>query len=142
MFPKVNPTTTAAWAALTAHYNEIKKTPMKDLFKEDPKRFSKYSLTQGDILFDFSKNIISDKTLELLFQLAKECQLQDAIKAMFNGEKINVTENRAVLHTALRAPAGASVMVDGQNVVPQVQEVLRRMADFSGQVRLDVLPGL
>jgi glucose-6-phosphate isomerase len=134
MFPKVNPTTTAAWAALTAHYNDVKKTPMKDLFKEDPKRFSNYSLTQGDILFDFSKNLITDKTLELLFQLANECQLKDAIKAMFNGEKINITENRAVLHTALRNFSNTPVMMDGNDVMPEVKAVWKHMKAFTENI--------
>jgi glucose-6-phosphate isomerase len=134
MFPKINPTTTAAWKALSAHAEEIKKTSMKDLFKEDSKRFSKYSLTQGDILFDFSKNIITDKTLELLFQLANECQLRDSIMAMFNGEKINVTENRAVLHTALRNFSNTPVMMDGNDVMPEVKAVWKHMKAFTEKI--------
>src|ERR1700749_3155685 len=102
MFPKVNPTTTAAWKALAAHHEEIKKSSIKDLFKSDNSRFSKYSLTHGDILFDFSKNQVDEKTLTLLLQLASESKVKEAIEAMFSGEKINKTEDRAVLHTALR----------------------------------------
>ncbi|MEI9933295.1 MAG: hypothetical protein WDM71_00190 [Ferruginibacter sp.] len=118
MFPKINLTSTAAWKELTDHYEEIKSVQMKDLFKADPERFAKYSLTKEDILFDFSKNIITEKTFQLLQKLANECKLKDAINAMFDGEKINQTENRSVLHTALRNFSGKPVLVDGKDVIP------------------------
>src|SRR4051812_40444057 len=106
MFPKINPTTTQAWQLLQQHYEEMKSIHLKDLFLEEGDRFKKYSLAVPDIVWDYSKNIISDTTIQLLLQLAEECQLQTAINAMLNGEKINETENRAVLHTALRNFSG------------------------------------
>ncbi len=103
MLPKVSLFSTTSWAALKAHYdNDIKTAKLSDLVKNDPQRFSKFSHTTGDILVDFSKNIITDQTLKLLLDLAKECGLQQGIDAMFNGSPINETENRAVLHIALR----------------------------------------
>src|SRR5258706_12287534 len=102
MLPKINPVTTNAWQLLKDHHAEMKHIHLKDLFKEDRDRFRKYSLSVPDIIWDYSKNIFTDKTLNLLFQLAEECGLKKAIEAMFNAEKINVTENRPVLHTALR----------------------------------------
>src|SRR5687767_11231154 len=102
MLPKINPITTAAWRSLQEHFSEMKDVHMKELFKNDPDRFFKYSITTRDIVFDYSKNIINDKTISLLMNLAADCQLQTGIEAMFNGEKINETEGRAVLHTALR----------------------------------------
>ena len=98
MFPKINPTTTSAWKLLQQHYEEMQNVQMKDLFKEDTNRFAKYSLAVPDISFDYSKNIVTDETLRLLTDLANECRLKEAIEAMFNGEKINITEDRAVLH--------------------------------------------
>src|SRR5699024_5072016 len=102
MFPKVNPINTTAWQELTEHQAEMKKVRIKDLFKEDSGKFEKMSLTFKEILFDYSKNIITDQTLEKLLKLAKECDVQAAREAMFSGETINGTESRAVLHTALR----------------------------------------
>src|SRR5580704_15381242 len=102
MFPKVNPTNTQAWLLLKRHFEEeMQRTQMKYLFKQDENRFKKFSLQFQDILFDYSKNIITPKTLQLLLQLAEDCKLKDGIDAMFNGEKINETEGRSVLHTAL-----------------------------------------
>ena len=124
-----------AWKALEAHYKKIRRLHLRKLFADDAARGERLTAAAAGIELDYSKNRITDETLQLLFQLANEAGLRERIEAMFSGEKINITENRAVLHTALRAPAGASVMVDGQNVVPQVHEVLRRMADFCGQVR-------
>ncbi|HOP51195.1 MAG TPA: glucose-6-phosphate isomerase [Ignavibacteriales bacterium] len=130
MFPNINPTTTNAWKELTSHYDEMKKIHMKQLFQNDPNRFKKYSLQFGDILVDYSKNIITDKTLKLLFQLAEETNLKSAIEAMFTGEKINKTENRAVLHVALRNRANTPIYVDGKDVMPLVNAELDKMRDF------------
>ena len=134
MFPKINPTTTPSWKLLQEHYQEIKNIHLKDLFKEDKERFKKYSASLPDILVDYSKNIITDKTLQLLLQLAEECELPSAIQAMFNGEKINETENRAVLHTALRNFSGKPVLLVGKDVMPDVQKVLNQMKTFCKKV--------
>jgi len=125
----------AAWKALTAHYKAVSKLHLRELFADDPNRGQRMSLEAVDLYFDYSKNRITDETLKLLFQLARESGLRARIDAMFSGEKINVTEKRAVLHTALRAPKGASILVDGKNVVPEVHAVLDLMADFSNRVR-------
>src|SRR5690606_32503010 len=101
-FPTINPTTTDSWKKLDAHYKEQSKTHLKELFANDPQRFKKFSLSFENILVDFSKNRINDNTLDLLLSLAEECGLKDAIKAMYAGEKINYTEDRSVLHIALR----------------------------------------
>ena len=134
MFPKINPATTPAWNLLQKHYQEIKNIHLKELFKEDKDRFKKYSIAMPDILLDYSKNIITDKTLQLLLQLAEECKLQSAIEAMFNGEKINETEKRAVLHIALRNFSGKPVLLDGKDVMPDVQKVLAQMKIFCKKV--------
>ena len=134
MFPKINPTTTPSWKLLQEHYQEIKNIHLKDLFKEDKERFKKYSASLPDILVDYSKNIITDKTLQLLLQLAEECELPSAILAMFNGEKINKTENRAVLHTALRNFSGNPVLLVGKDVMPDVQKVLNQVKTFCKKV--------
>lgn len=134
MFPKINPTTTNAWKELEKHYKELKHTHLKELFKEDRDRFKKYSLSVPDIIFDFSKNRITDKTMQLLLQLAQECKLPDAIDAMFNAEKINETENRAVLHTALRNFSGKPVLLDGTDVMPEVKRVLDQMKTFCKKI--------
>lgn len=102
MLPKINPTTTNSWQLLQHHFSEMKNVKMKDLFHKEPERFKKYSLQIEDIIFDYSKNRISDQTLELLLQLAEECKVRDSINAMFSGAIINETEHRSVLHTALR----------------------------------------
>jgi hypothetical protein len=125
----------SAWVDLAAHYKKLRGTNLRQLFEEDPKRSERYTLEATGLLLDYSKNLVTDETLELLFRLAAESNLQDHIEAMFRGEKINFTENRAVLHTALRAPRDASVMVGGENVVPKVHTVLDKMAHFSAQVR-------
>ncbi|HTA41440.1 MAG TPA: glucose-6-phosphate isomerase [Bryobacteraceae bacterium] len=124
-----------AWEALESHYKQIRDLHLRELFADDPTRGDRLAAAAVGIELDYSKNRITDKTLELLFQLAKDAGLRERIDAMFSGSKINITENRAVLHTALRAPAGATVFVDGQNVVPLVHDVLNRMADFSTRVR-------
>lgn len=102
MLPKVNPINTEAWRSLQEHFSEMKNVHMRELFQQDPERSSKYSISNRDIVFDYSKNIINAKTIQFLIQLANECRLKDGMDAMFNGEKINETEKRAVLHTALR----------------------------------------
>ena len=134
MFPKIDPTTTPSWQALQEHYAEMKTTHMEDLFATDAERFNKFSLGLPDIVFDYSKNIITEKTMKLLLQLAADCKLGDAIEAMFNGEQINETENRAVLHTALRNFSGKPVMTEGKDVMPDVQSVLNQMKDFSDNI--------
>lgn len=130
MLPKINPTSTPAWQQLQSHYHEIKEKQLRELFKEDANRFEKLSLQKGDILFDYSKNIITDKTLELLLQLANDCKLKDAINAMFAGDKINATEGRAVLHTALRNFSKEPVFAEGSDVMPLVRKVLKKMKSF------------
>src|ERR1700754_2991217 len=135
MFPKVTPKETKAWQQLQDHYNtEIKGTHMRSLFAADPQRFSNYSLRLDDILFDFSKNRITDKTLGLLRQLAEESKVKEAIEAMFTGEKINQTEDRSVLHTALRNLSGSPVYSDGKDVMPDVLRVLAQMKAFCAKV--------
>lgn len=130
MFPSINPTTTPAWQALQQHHNLFEQVKMKDLFFNDDERFNKFSLQFEDILFDYSKNIITENTVVVLMELARECKLPDAIEAMFTGEKINGTEGRAVLHTALRNFSGKEVMQDGQDVMPQVNDVQQQMKNF------------
>ncbi len=125
----------ASWKALEAHYKKISRLHLRELFADDPKRGERLAVEAVGIYLDYSKNRITDETLKLLVRLAEECGLRERIDAMFAGEKINITENRAVLHTALRAPQGASILVDGKNVVPQVQDVLEKMTDFSNRVR-------
>src|SRR5215469_12912885 len=124
-----------AWKALQVHYEEVQKLHLRKLFADDPTRGERLTASGVGIEVDYSKNRITDQTLRLLFQLAKDSGLHERIEAMFSGSKINITEKRAVLHTALRAPAGASVVVDGQNVVPLVHAVLDRMAEFCERVR-------
>src|SRR5664280_535842 len=124
-----------AWKALAAHYKKIKKLHLRKLFADDPKRGARLTVEAAGLSLDYSKNRITDQTLKLLVQLAKESDLSGRIEAMFSGEKINLTENRAVLHVALRAPKGATIVVDGKNVVPEVHAVLDKMADFTDRVR-------
>jgi glucose-6-phosphate isomerase len=131
MFPKINPTTTQAWKELQQHYAEMKQAHMKDLFKTDQDRFKKYSMCSKDIVFDYSKNIITDKTLQLLLQLANECKLKEAIEAMYNGDTINETEGRSVLHVALRNFSKEPFYTDGKDVMPDIKKVLRQVKKFS-----------
>ena len=127
----INPTNTQAWKALEAHQSQLAHTTIADLFKQEQNRFNDYSLTfENQILVDFSKNKINQETLKLLHQLAKESALDEAINAMFTGEKINRTENRAVLHTALRNRSNTPVYVDGKDVMPEVNAVLAKMNAF------------
>ena len=124
-----------AWKALAAHLHEIGDLHLRKLFADDPHRGERLTAEAMGIYLDYSKNRITDETLDLLLQLAEESGLRARIDAMFRGERINVTENRPVLHVALRAPKGASIVVDGENVVPQVHAVLDKMTDFSNRVR-------
>jgi glucose-6-phosphate isomerase len=124
-----------AWQALEAEYQRVSKLHLRDLFAEDPQRGERMVVEALGIYFDYSKNRITDKTLSLLLQLAQEAGLRDRIDAMFRGEKINVTEKRSVLHIALRSPRDASILVDGENVVPQVHAVLDKMTEFANRVR-------
>ena len=124
-----------AWKALAAHHKKVQKLHLRKLFADDPKRGERLTAEAAGLYLDYSKNRITDQTLKLLVQLAKESDLGGRIAAMFSGEKINLTENRAVLHVALRAPKGATIVVDGKNVVPEVHAVLDKMADFSDRVR-------
>jgi glucose-6-phosphate isomerase len=124
-----------AWKALEQHFHEIQAVHLHALFADDPKRAHTFSADAVGIHLDYSKNRINARTMSLLFDLARQCGLAERIEAMFRGEKINKTENRAVLHVALRAPRNASIMVDGEDVVPKVHEVLDRMTEFSERVR-------
>jgi glucose-6-phosphate isomerase len=124
-----------AWKALEAHYQQIQGKHLKQLFVDDPARGERFTVETGGILLDYSKNCITDETLKLLIQLAEESGLRERIDAMFRGEKINITENRAVLHVALRAPKSMSIFVDGEDVVPGVHAVLDKMAAFADRVR-------
>jgi len=128
-------TTRAAWKALEAHYPKMRELHLRKLFADDATRGERMELEAVGIYFDYSKHRITDETLTLLLQLAEQCGLRARIDAMFRGDKINVTEKRAVLHVALRAPKGQSIVVDGEDVVPQVHAVLDKMADFSNRVR-------
>jgi glucose-6-phosphate isomerase len=124
-----------AWKSLRTHYKEMNQWHLRDLFADDPQRGERLTAEGAGLFLDYSKNRVTDETLRLLVILAEECGLRARIDAMFRGDKINITENRAVLHVALRAPKGTSIVVDGENVVPHVHEVLDRMADFSNRVR-------
>jgi glucose-6-phosphate isomerase len=124
----------SAWDALALHYKDISKLHLRQLFGDDPKRGERMAIEAADFYLDYSKSRVTDETLRLLLQLAVESGLRARIDAMFSGEKINITEKRAVLHTALRAPKDASIVVDGKNVMPEVHEVLDRMADFANRV--------
>ena len=134
MLPKINPSTTTAWKALNEHFSEMKNVHMRELFKNEPDRFLKYSIGSRDIVYDYSKNILNDKTLQLLYQLAHECRLKDGIDAMFNGEKINETEGRAVLHTALRNLSPEPVFAEGKDIMPDIRKVLKQMKNFCNRV--------
>jgi len=131
MLRKIDPTSTEAWKLLTEHFRQVKDLHMKDLFAEDPRRFDKYSIRFNDILFDYSKNRITGDTVPLLIRLAEEAGLKEAIEKMFTGDRINETENRPVLHIALRNRGSAPIRVDGEDVMPQVNEVLKKMKGFS-----------
>jgi glucose-6-phosphate isomerase len=134
MLPKIDPTTTASWQQLQRHFEEIKDFQMKTWFADEPDRFKWYSLTFQDILVDFSKHRVTADTLKLLLDLAEEAHLHDAIDKMFSGDKINETEDRAVLHVALRNRSNTPIYVDGQDVMPEVNGVLDKMRKFSDKV--------
>ncbi|SMD38826.1 glucose-6-phosphate isomerase [Reichenbachiella faecimaris] len=141
MFPKVNPAETKSWDALENHYEDISKDPIIEMFEKDPDRFNKFSIQWKDFLLDYSKNIFSDKTKSLLIKLADECQLKDAIEAMFSGEKINETEDRAVLHTALRSNSKEPLKVDGEDVRPLIAKELEKMKAFTEKLHSGELKG-
>ena len=128
-------TSSAPWQALQDHYQDIKNLHMRDLFASDPQRFEKFSISFEDILFDYSKNRITEKSVSLLLDLARHCAIKDQIEAMFSGQKINTTEDRAVLHIALRNQSKESIFVDDQDVMPQVKSVLSQMRTFTESVR-------
>jgi glucose-6-phosphate isomerase len=133
MLPSINPTSTAAWPLLQQHYNNIKNTPLTTL-NTDTTRFKQFSLCTSDMVFDYSKNLITAHTMELLVQLANQCKLPDAIKAMFGGDKINATEDRSVLHVALRSNGEKTFLVDGKNVMPDVKNVQVQMQQFCSKI--------
>jgi glucose-6-phosphate isomerase len=138
---RARPTQRPAWQALSSHHQQIKDLHLRKLFADDARRGERMVLEAAGLYLDYSKNRITDQTLKLLLELAEQSGLKERIEAMFRGDKINVTENRAVLHTALRAPRDASIMVDGHDVVPDVHRVLDRMADFADRVRDGVWRG-
>jgi glucose-6-phosphate isomerase len=130
----VNPTSTEAWKKLKQHYTQMATVSTKEMFANDTTRAEKFSIQWKDFLIDYSKNCINQETFSLLQNLAKEVNLKEAIASYFDGENINKTENRAVLHTALRAPESATVLVDGKNVIPEIYEVKNKMKNFSNEV--------
>lgn len=125
----------AVWQTLEDHYETMRGLHLRNLFADDPARGKRMTAEAAGVFLDYSKNRINDETLKLLVELAKQSELRARIDAMFRGDRINVTENRAALHVALRAPKGASIVDDGKNVVPEVQAVLGKMADFANRVR-------
>ena len=134
MLPKIDPTKTKSWKKLKEHYRVMKNRHMADLFRQDPERFSKFSVTFQDMLVDYSKNIITKETFRLLFGLARECKLKEAIERMFIGDEINETERRAALHVALRNRSNTPIHVNGSDVMPEVNAVLGQMKRFSDAV--------
>jgi glucose-6-phosphate isomerase len=135
MLPRINPTNTQAWFLLKKHHEEeMSRRHMRDLFAADPERFQKFSITLGDIVFDYSKNIINQKTLQLLLQLAEDCKLKDGIHDMFAGIRINETEQRSVLHTALRNFSDSAILVEGKDIMPRIRKVQEQMRKFCEQV--------
>jgi glucose-6-phosphate isomerase len=131
---KIDPTKTRAWKRLRNHYKEIKNVHMLDLFHEDPERFKKFSIFFDDMVVDYSKNILTEETINLLTDLAEECYLKDAIEKLFSGKKINETENRAALHIALRNMSNTPIYVNGKDVMPDVNRVLKKMEEFSDKI--------
>ena len=134
VLPKINPSQTATWQKIQDHFEKMNQTSMKDLFASDSERASKFHIQWNDFLVDYSKNIANQETLDLLLQLANEVQLKQAIASYFEGDVINQTENRAVLHTALRAKESAKIMVDGVNVMPEIYSVKNKIKNFSNEV--------
>ena len=134
MASAIAPTTARpAWKALGAHQASVRDLKLRKLFADDPTRGQRMTTEAAGVFLDYSKNRVTDETIRLLLQLAEESGLHDRIAAMFRGDKINVSENRAVLHVALRAPRGASIVVDGRNVVPDVHAVLDKMTAFANR---------
>ena len=134
MLKNINPTQTAAWKKLESHFETAKNYQLRALFSNDNSRFEKFSLKFEDILVDYSKNLITKETINLLLQLAEETGLKESIESFFKGEKINQTENRAVLHTALRNTSDRKVLVDDVDVMPEVKAVLAKMKAFSEDI--------
>ena len=141
MFGFNNANKTKAWKKLEGEYKRIKKTEMRELFAKDAKRAEKYTIQLNDLILDYSKNRFDDKVLDSLFALAKERRLSEKITEMFSGEKINNTENRSVLHIALRNRSNRKILSDGQDVMPQINEVLAKMKKFSDAVRFGEFKG-
>jgi len=141
MLPTVNPKKTTAWKKLNDHYRLMKNRHMADLFRKDKERFASFSIRFEDILVDYSKNIITRETMRLLFRLARECRVEDAVECMFAGERINETENRAVLHVALRNRSNSPIRLDGKDVMPEVNVVLAQMEQFSRSIISGVWKG-
>lgn len=133
MLPKINPTHTKAWEELNTHFAQ-NDFELRTLFQYNPNRFQKFSIQRNDYLFDYSKNLIDDRTFQLLQNLATECQVKEAIEQLFSGQKINETENRAVLHTALRDFSDQPILVDGEDIKPGIRKVLNQMKTFSGKI--------
>ena len=133
MLPKINPETTQSWQNLEDHFAQ-NDFDFRSLFQQNPNRFNDFSIKRPGYLFDFSKNLIDQETLNLLLKLAEETQLKSAISAMFEGQKINETEDRAVLHTALRDFSDDEILVDGENIKPGIKRVLDQMKTFSAKV--------
>ena len=133
MLPKINPTHTQSWKALENHFSE-NDFSMRTLFKYNPERFVQNSVMKDNLLFDYSKNLTDHHTIELLLNLAKDCKVKEAIESMFSGEFINETENRAVLHTALRDFSDQPILIDGENIKPKIKKVLQQMKDFSEKI--------
>src|SRR5271163_3551315 len=131
----------AVWQTLEDHHETMRGLHLRNLFADDPTRGERMTAEAAGVYLDYSKNRVNDETLKLLLELAEQADLRGRIDAMFRGEKINITEKRAVLHVALRAPREATILVDGENVVPQVHAVLDRMADFADRVRSGVWKG-
>jgi len=141
MLPTINPTQTNSWKQLERHFLEMESVLMKDLFKKDANRFNDFSIQFESILLDYSKNILTKETKELLIALAEECNLKDAIVSQFKGDKINQTENRAVLHTALRNCSNSPIIEDGKDVMPMINEVLQKMENFANKLHNGQMKG-
>jgi len=131
---KINPVETTSWKSLKDHYEDIKHSHMKDMFNMDPERSSRFSVSFEDIFLDYSKNIVNENTMALLLELANEINLRDAIEQLFSGDRINETEDRAVLHTALRNMSGDPVLLEGKDVMPEVHDVLKHMKSFADKI--------
>lgn len=134
MLNRVNPTTTKSWNQLSDHQKQMQQIDIQHFFSENPQRFLDFSIQVDGLLFDFSKNRINKETLNLLIALAQECKLPDCIESMFTGANINETENRSVLHTALRNQSNQSVLVEGKDIMPDISQVLEQMRDFCDKI--------